>query len=132
VDHAAPPDSAAAFPDGAILLVPLRVASGVRIRILEAWARGVPVVATSAAARGLGGEAPLVVADDAAGFVQAVDRLAAEPVWRTSLVEKGRQRLREAHAPAHVAARLAEIYQRAPRMGAASVRSTIERSTAIE
>jgi glycosyltransferase involved in cell wall biosynthesis len=54
--HPAPADSREAFAPGAILVVPLRIASGIRMKILEAWARGLPVVATPEAAAGLEAE----------------------------------------------------------------------------
>ncbi len=71
--HSSLEDSAQAFAARSVLLVPLRIASGVRMKILEAWARGVPVVATPAALAGLeaadGRDA--LVAADAAGFARA-------------------------------------------------------------
>ncbi|HLJ43399.1 MAG TPA: glycosyltransferase, partial [Candidatus Binataceae bacterium] len=74
VGHAPPADSSAVFAAGAVLVVPLRVASGVRVKILEAWARGVPVVATPQAAEGLEATdgAQLMLARDAAGFALAI------------------------------------------------------------
>jgi len=41
--HPPPADSSELFVPGSVLVVPLRIASGVRIKILEAWSRGVPV-----------------------------------------------------------------------------------------
>ncbi|MCL6519571.1 MAG: glycosyltransferase family 4 protein [Armatimonadetes bacterium] len=38
----------------AFLVVPLRIAGGTRIKILEAWAKGLPVVSTSIGCEGLG------------------------------------------------------------------------------
>src|SRR4030095_13432302 len=54
--HAAPADSREAFAPGAVMVVPVTFGSGVRMKILEAWARGLPVVATPAAAEGLEAE----------------------------------------------------------------------------
>lgn len=106
--HPRPDDSAVPFAPGSILLLPLRAASGVRIRLLEAWARGVPVVATPAAARGLGcadgGE--LLLGDDPEAIAAAVARLAAEPALAARLVAAGRARLAHAHDPAVLSARL--------------------------
>ena len=88
VSHPSPEDSAEVYAPGSILVVPLRIASGVRIKILEAWARGVPVVATPAALAGLeiedGREA--LVARDASEFARAIARLHREP----GLAEIGR------------------------------------------
>jgi len=77
VTHASPSDSSAVFAAEAVLVVPLRVASGVRMKILEAWARGIPVVTTPEAAAGLeaadGSE--LLLARDAIAFAFAVQHL---------------------------------------------------------
>jgi hypothetical protein len=56
VRHPSPAESSAIFARNAVLAVPLRIASGLRLKILESWARGVPVVATPEAARGLEAE----------------------------------------------------------------------------
>jgi hypothetical protein len=97
--HPAPVDSRAAFPAGAIAVVPLRVGSGIRMRILEAWARGLPVVATPAAARGLavasGDE--LIVADTPAAFADAILRIHADAALRDTLVAGGSRYLRRHH-----------------------------------
>ena len=110
--HPSPQDSADAFPPGALLAVPVRIASGVRMKILEAWARGVPVVGTPEAVSGLGAEPgrELLVAEDPAGFAAALTRLHREPALAGSLVAAGRAALRGRHDPAAVTARLAAIY----------------------
>jgi glycosyltransferase involved in cell wall biosynthesis len=60
-----------------IAVVPLRTGSGTRLKILEAWAAGLPVVATSIGAEGLPAKhgEHLLVADSPVEFVQAVTRL---------------------------------------------------------
>jgi hypothetical protein len=110
--HPAPGDSGDAFPARSILAVPLRIASGVRMKILEAWARGVPVVGTPEAVSGLGAEdgRELLVARDAAAFAAALVRLQREPTLARSLVAAGRTALRERHDPAAVTARLVAVY----------------------
>lgn len=115
VAHPPPADSRAAFPDGAICAVPLRYGSGVRMRILEAWARGLPVVATPAAAHGLEARdgRELLIAATPDEFAAALRRLADDPAARTALVAAGRARLRAAHDPDTVAVRLEEVYRAA-------------------
>ena len=110
--HAAPADSKDAFAPGAVLVVPLRVGSGVRMKILEAWARGVPGVATPAAAEGLEARdgAELLLAKDGAGFAAALSRLGREPGLAGALTAAGRNLLRRRHDPARVAAQLIEIF----------------------
>ncbi len=111
--HPAPRASAEVYAPGAILAVPLRIASGVRIKILEAWARGVPVVATPAALAGLdvqdGREA--LIARDPREFAAAIARLQREPGLAAALVETGRMARRERHEPAVVAGRMMEAYR---------------------
>lgn len=114
VPHPAPRRSAEAFAPGSILAVPLRIASGVRIKVLEAWARGVPVAGTPEALSGLEAEdgREVLVGRDAAGLAAAVVRLHREPGLAARLVEEGRRALRERHDPARVAAGMLEIYRR--------------------
>jgi polysaccharide biosynthesis protein PslH len=112
VVHPPPRESSEAFAPDSILAVPLRIGSGVRIKVLEAWARGVPVVGTPAALAGLevenGREA--LVANDPAAFAAALRRLASEPGLAARLVEEGRRARRERHEPARVVAELLEVY----------------------
>ena len=113
VVHPPPGDSAEAFPPGSILAIPLRIASGVRIKVLEAWARGVPVVATRAALAGLevedGREA--LVAETPRDFAAATRRLQAEPGLAAALVQEGLRARRERHNPGEIARRLMAEYE---------------------
>lgn len=110
--HDPPADSADAFAPGGILVVPLRVGSGVRMKILEAWARGLCVVATPEAVAGLEARdgRELLVARDAAGFAAAIRRLAEGAGLQASLIAAGRRALIEHHDPAAVARRLLALY----------------------
>lgn len=110
--HPTPSESRALFPERAIVVVPLRRALGVRMRILEAWVRGVPVVATSAAAVGLddGAARALALADGAEAIAAAIARLADDGAARAALVAAGRAFLRTHHDPATIAAALARVY----------------------
>jgi glycosyltransferase involved in cell wall biosynthesis len=112
VVHEPPVDSREAFSPEAILAVPLRIASGVRVKILEAWARGVPVVATPQAAAGLAahGGQELLIVQDPPEFARAIGRLPADRSFARASVEAGRALLGARHDPLRVAERLASIY----------------------
>lgn len=113
VPHPAPKDSGEAFAPGSILVVPLRIASGVRIKILEAWARGVPVVATPAALAGLDAEEgrEALMAKDARELVEALSRLYRNSGLRERVVQAGQRARRERHDPEKIADRLIAEYQ---------------------
>ena len=77
-----------------LLAVPLRSGSGMRVKILEAFARGLPVVATTLGYEGI--EATpgehLLVADDPAAFAAAVVRLAERrSYWPAALPSNARR-----------------------------------------
>ena len=112
--HPAPAESRSAFPEGALFLVPLHVGSGIRMKILEAWSRGLPVVATSRAVRGLRGEDGVhwIARDDPEEMAAAVTRLAGDPEARRHLVASGRLRLREDHSPEAFASSYLEAVRR--------------------
>lgn len=65
------------YRESAVLVVPLRAGGGSRLKILEAFAAGTPVVSTSIGAEGLEAEdgVHLLVADSPADFAAAVVRL---------------------------------------------------------
>ncbi|HEY2385737.1 MAG TPA: glycosyltransferase [Candidatus Binatia bacterium] len=110
-NHPAPAASIEAFADGATLVVPLRIASGVRMKILEAWARGLPVVATPAAVAGLEATVgrELLVARDGEQFASALGMLAGVGPARDAIVGHARAFLRAHHDPATIAAQLVAI-----------------------
>jgi polysaccharide biosynthesis protein PslH len=117
VHHPAPEESESAFGVRAILVVPLRIASGVRMKILEAWARGVPVVGTPEAVAGLGARhgCELLVAQDPGEMAAALVRLHREPGLARSLVAEGRAALRTRHDPAETTTALLAVYEEALR-----------------
>ena len=73
-------------------VVPLLAGSGTRLKILEAWAAGLPVISTSIGAEGLGARVGehLLIADGAAGFASAVTRVLACTDLGASLGKAGR------------------------------------------
>jgi glycosyltransferase involved in cell wall biosynthesis len=75
-----------------VAVVPLLAGSGTRLKILEAWAAGLPVVSTTVGAEGLracDGE-HLLLADGALNFTNAVSRLLTCSSLRVDLGHAGR------------------------------------------
>jgi polysaccharide biosynthesis protein PslH len=111
--HVTPDDSAAVFAPNAILLVPLRIASGVRMKILEAWARGIPVVATPEAAEGLGAtdRRELMIARTGAEFASAIAAVSDIAGIGDSMTVHARALLRLDHDPMTIAGRMLALYR---------------------
>ncbi len=74
-------------------IVPVLAGSGTRVKIIEAWAAGVPVVSTTLGAEGLRARAGehLLLADDAQGFQDAVSSLLSSPALSKRIGGAGRQ-----------------------------------------
>lgn len=76
----------------ALMVVPLRAGGGMRVKILEALARGIPIVSTTIGAEGIDivpGE-HLLIADDPAAFAAAVVRLLQDRALADRLATAGR------------------------------------------
>jgi glycosyltransferase involved in cell wall biosynthesis len=113
VFHPAPADSRDAFPAGAVALVPARHPTGVPIKALEAWARGLPLVVDGATAEALGAVdgVEVVIAAGATGYATALARLAEEDGLAQRIVGGGRRALAERHDPAKIADSLVKVYR---------------------
>jgi polysaccharide biosynthesis protein PslH len=75
------------------LVVPLRSGGGTRLKILQAMAMGRPVVSTTLGAEGLevrNGE-NILIADEPAAFVEALEKLAHTPRLGSYIGDAGRQ-----------------------------------------
>ncbi|MFP3939577.1 MAG: glycosyltransferase family 4 protein [Thermoanaerobaculia bacterium] len=78
-----------------LALAPMRCGAGVPLKVLEAWAAGVPVVATSWAAAGTSGRPgqDLAVADGPEGWRRAILDLLDDPARRERIAASARRRL---------------------------------------
>lgn len=80
------------YRSAAVVVVPLRIGGGSRLKILEAMAAGKAIVSTTIGAEGLAvvpGQ-HLIVADEPQAFVDAILALAGDPVRRHQLGQAGR------------------------------------------
>jgi glycosyltransferase involved in cell wall biosynthesis len=79
--------------DSALMVVPVRAGGGMRVRILEAFAYGMPVVTTSIGLEGIEARcgADVLVADSAAEFANAVTVLLQNRALQERLASNGRR-----------------------------------------
>lgn len=94
----------------ALLVVPLRAGSGVRLKILESMAAGVPVVSTTVGAEGLHmrHDHDLLLADDAPALSAAILRLLQDSSLRKTLAENALQHVTQKFAWTQSAEKLRE------------------------
>jgi glycosyltransferase involved in cell wall biosynthesis len=89
------PDLRPTIANSAICVVPLRIGSGTRLKILEAAASAKAIVSTTIGAEGLdlvdGTE--ILIADDAADFAEAVASLLSSRERRVAMGKKARERV---------------------------------------
>lgn len=92
------PDLRPVLDEAALCVVPLRQGGGTRLKILEAFASGLPVVSTTAGAAGIAAEHErhLLIADTPEAFANAVAHLLHHPEQAASLARNARL-LVEAH-----------------------------------
>lgn len=112
--HSPPEESVSAFAAGAVVAIPTRHPTGVPIKGLEAWSRGLPLVVSSETARALEGSdgVDLVVADGPEAFATKLAELANDAELWGRLVAGGRRRLLSHHDPKLIAEQLADLYRR--------------------
>jgi glycosyltransferase involved in cell wall biosynthesis len=87
------PDLVPYLERAAVLVVPVLTGSGMRVRILEAFSRALPVVTTTIGLEGIQAEPgqDVLVADTPAAFAAATLRVLQEPALRASLSRHARQ-----------------------------------------
>ncbi len=91
------PDGRRYYGEAFVALVPVRVAGGTRIKILEAMAAGVPVVATSRGAEGLEAVPGVhyLLAETGPEMADAVVELSRDALKAGSLAREGRELVRQ-------------------------------------
>lgn len=102
--HADVPDLGPYLAAATVAVAPMPTGSGVPMKVLEAWAAGVPVVASPAAAEGLerDPELGLELAESPAEWVAALVRLLTEPATSSVLAGRGRAVWERHYSPVRV------------------------------
>jgi glycosyltransferase involved in cell wall biosynthesis len=85
-----------------VCVVPLRIGSGTRIKILEAAAMARPVVSTTLGAEGLDfvDGRDILLADEPGAFAGAVAALLSDAARRRSIGDAARRRVQQGYSPA--------------------------------
>ncbi len=107
------PDLAPYLERAALMVVPVRAASGMRVRILEALARGIPIVTTTTGVEGIGAahDEHLLIADEPEQFAAQVVRLLNDGALRQRLSFNGRRLVEEKYDWRVVLSKLEEVYE---------------------
>ena len=81
--------------DTAVFIVPLHAGGGMRVKIIDAWSWGLPVVSTTIGAEGIQYEdgKDILIADSDRAFAEAVTRLLAQPELGNHLGQAGRRKV---------------------------------------
>jgi glycosyltransferase involved in cell wall biosynthesis len=108
-------DLAAVHARTAVSVAPLRYGAGVKGKVGDAWAHGLAVVMTRLAAEGMHVEDGVhaLVADDSAGFAEAIVAILRDDDLRRRLGDAARRHVEERFGTARVRESLAEVLQAA-------------------
>ena len=101
------------FAEATVFVVPLRIGSGTRLKILEALAMGKAIVSTSVGAEGLDlkdGE-EIFIADEPTTFADAVTRLLTDASLRRTVGENGRARVEQDYDWRSIGEKLHTLYE---------------------
>jgi glycosyltransferase involved in cell wall biosynthesis len=107
-------DTTPYFANSAVFIVPLQAGGGMRVKILDAWARGIPVISTTIGCEGVevrDGE-NILIADTPQDFAQAVVRAIRDEELARRLAANGRQWVEEKYDWRIVYPKLDEVYDK--------------------
>lgn len=112
--HESVPEILPWFRGADLLVVPLRYGAGIRIKILEAMASGLPIVTTSKGCEGLQVEhgRELLIADDPEAFAREVIRLLGDHGLRRTLAGNARTFVSAQYSWETLVKRMTNGYQR--------------------
>jgi len=95
-----PEDAMMEIAESRVAVVPLKAGAGTRLKILEAWAAGSPVVSTSLGAEGLcfTQGVDILIEDEPTAFANSVCKLIEDSQLANSLVNAGRRRFEQSYS----------------------------------
>ena len=108
------PDTREYFARAAVAVVPLRMGSGTRLKVLEGLAMGKPMVSTSVGCEGIhvrSGE-HLLIADEAQALADAALRVLSDAELAASLARQGRALVEREYGWTAITAQLEVFYQK--------------------
>jgi glycosyltransferase involved in cell wall biosynthesis len=110
--------------DATLVVVPLRIGGGTRLKIFEAMAMGKAVISTSIGAEGLDVQSgrDLILADDAAAFAEAIVVLLRDAALRRQY-EQAATKLAVQYDWSNIVQHFAEVLQRTARSAALGIGS---------
>jgi polysaccharide biosynthesis protein PslH len=110
------PDLAPFFDQSALIVIPVRAGGGIRVRILEAFARGMPVVTTGVGLEGIDARpgVDVLVADEPEKLAEAIVGLLSDQQLQDTLAANGRKLAEEKYDWQIVLKQLESIYTPGP------------------
>jgi glycosyltransferase involved in cell wall biosynthesis len=108
-----------------ILLAPYYFGLGIKTKVIEALAKGIPVATTTLGIYNTHIEPgrDVVVADNASDYASQVIKLISCPAWRTEIGRNGQDYVRKFHDPNGALAAFVEAFDRVRKSGATAVNS---------
>ncbi len=97
-----------------VIVVPLRIGGGTRLKIVEALSKGKPVISTRLGAEGIDvvHQEHLLLADEPEEFAAQVERLLKDPELAARLGNSGRQLMEDRYSWRSIVASLERFYER--------------------
>ena len=127
------PDIRGVYAKYAVFVCPILSGSGVRVKLLEAFAAGMPAVSTTVGAEGLAESSGDIIelADTAEGFAQRVLAILDNPEQARAMARRARQEVEQHWNAAPVTRRLEEHYREVLRKKIARLKSLGEQRPCI-
>ena len=100
------------FIKGSIALIPIRIGSGMRMKILDAVSAGVPFITTTKGVEGIDfrNDQECLIADDPTTFANAIIQLADNPTLQKNMIDNAEKRLRNIYNPQEMLHKRLEVY----------------------